>query len=302
MVHRTLTIGSRASALAMAQTAWVAAALERSVPQLKIEIHPISTLGDRDRTPPLSAMDSHGVFTSELQRALLAGAIDLAVHSFKDLPTQADPALTIAAVPTRDDPHDALVLRQAASLNELPRGARVAAGSPRRREALRCARPDLIFVPIRGNIDTRLAALRQGHFDALVVARAALNRLGRPEPAQSLDAVMLPAPAQGALALEIRTDDHLTRQIAAAVNDPLTERTTTTERSLLKRLGGGCHLPLGVLADVDSTSTMTLRAQVCLDGRRFDFSGTAPLGDEPDLVERLARDISRTFPSGLTKG
>ena len=206
----TIIVGTRASALAMAQTAEVASELRRRHPGIRIEIRSISTLGDRDRLSPLATMGSHGVFTSELERALLTGHIDMAVHSYKDLPTQVTEGLAVVAVPRRADPFDALVLREAGSLRELPPGAKVAAGSPRRREALRCIRDDLDLQAVRGNIDTRLAKLSEEGFDALVMARAALDRLGRPARSESLESVMLPAPAQGALALQVRADDRRT--------------------------------------------------------------------------------------------
>ena len=298
-----IVVGTRASALAMAQTAEIVAELRRRFPRLHVELRTLTTLGDRDRKTPLASMGSHGVFTSELERALLAGTIDLAVHSFKDLPTDPVDGLVVAAVPRRADPFDALILRQASSLRDLPPGASVAAGSPRRREALRCVRPDLDFLPVRGNIDTRLSKLAELQFDALVMARAALDRLGRPERTESLQSVMLPAPAQGALALQTRADDTSTRDIASVLHDPASGRDTAAERSVLKLLGGGCHLPLGVLARTDGSGrTMTLRAQVYLDARVHDFTVDGPATEGASLAARLADNIQKGFPNGLSGG
>ena len=299
----TIIVGTRASALAMAQTAEVASELRRRHPDIRIEIRSISTLGDSDRLSPLATMGSHGVFTSELERALLTGHIDLAVHSYKDLPTQVTEGLAVVAVPRRADRFDALVLRVAGSLRELPPGAKVAAGSPRRREALRCVRDDLDLQAVRGNIDTRLAKLSEEGFDALVMARAALDRLGRPARCESLESVMLPAPAQGALALQVRADDHRTREQAAALHDDVSGIETKVERTVLDLLGGGCHLPLGVLARTTSGGgTMTVRAQVYLDGRARDFVAEGDCAKAESLARSVADIILRAFPGGLPGG
>ena len=262
-------------------------------------MHKLATRGDRDRRSPLSSMGGTGVFTSELERALLAGDIDIAVHSFKDLPTAPAEGLVVAAVPERADPYDALVLSDAGSFRELPAGGRVGVGSPRRREALLCVRDDLDLVGVRGNVDTRLAKLRAGQYDALVMARAALDRLGRTEPSESLEAVMLPAPAQGALAIQVRSEDESTREMVALLHDVRAGHEAFAEREVLQGLGGGCHLPLGVLARADGEGLLTLRAQVYQARAVHEFAVEGEAGGACELAAGLVEKIRFDFPDGV---
>jgi hydroxymethylbilane synthase len=262
---QTIRIGSRGSQLALWQANHVAAQLRSLGHDVKIEI--IRTVGDRMQDPAFIApatfedgtpLDAKGIFIKEIEDALAAGRIDLAVHSLKDLPTALDPRFTLAAIPTRADARDAFVCEDYWGLHMLPMGSTIATTSPRRQAMLLALRPDLRFVEMRGNIDTRLRKWSEGQADALVLASAGLDRLGRTENVHQRFAIdeLTPAPGQGALGLETRcplhpldTDDP-TRDpaIHAAIrtlNDPTTEYATQAERAVLAALGGGCQLPLG---------------------------------------------------------
>jgi hydroxymethylbilane synthase len=248
-VTRTIRIGTRGSALALAQTETIAAALRRAGQE--VEIVKVATPGDRSSAP--IAEIGVGVFTSALREALTDGRVDVAVHSYKDLPTAAQPGIVLAAVPPREDPRDALVARDGLTLAELPPGSTVGTGSPRRSAQLRALGLGLRIVPIRGNIDTRVRKVREGQLDAVVLARAGLVRLGLvKEITETLEPIqMLPAPAQGALAVECRADDvdveHLLHSI---VDDGGTRAAVTAERAMLAALEAGCNAPVGALAEV----------------------------------------------------
>ncbi|SFR29457.1 hydroxymethylbilane synthase [Lentzea waywayandensis] len=246
---RTLRIGTRGSALALAQTGTVAEALKAAGAQVEIVV--IKTPGDLSDAP--IAQIGIGVFTSALRDALANGEIDVAVHSYKDLPTAPDPRLTLAAVPLREDPRDALVARDGLTLGELPHGSTVGTGSPRRAAQLEALGLGLDIVPLRGNVDTRIGKVRGGELDAVVLARAGIARLGRTsEITENLEPIqMLPAPAQGALAVECRVDDvdaeHL---IQSTLDDSASRAAVTAERAMLAALEAGCSAPVGALADV----------------------------------------------------
>jgi hydroxymethylbilane synthase len=248
-VTRTLRIGTRGSALALAQTGTVAEALKAAGAQVEIVV--IKTPGDLSDAP--IAQIGIGVFTSALRDALANGEIDVAVHSYKDLPTAPDPRLVLAAVPQREDPRDALVARDGLTLGELLPGSTVGTGSPRRAAQLEALGLGLNIVPLRGNVDTRIGKVRSGELDAVVLARAGIARLGRAaEITETLEPIqMLPAPAQGALAVECRVDDvdaeHL---IQSTLDDSASRAAVTAERAMLAALEAGCSAPVGALADV----------------------------------------------------
>jgi hydroxymethylbilane synthase len=248
-MNKTLRIGTRGSALALAQTRHIADQLEKA--GATVEIVVISTAGDQSSAPiPEIGI---GVFTSALRDALADGDIDIAVHSYKDLPTAPDSRLSLAAVPPREDPRDALVARDRLTLGELPSGARIGTGSPRRAAQLAALGLGLEIVPIRGNVDTRLRKVHDGELDAVVLAKAGLARLGRlDEITEVIDPIqMLPAPAQGALAIECRVDDMDTEYLlGSTVDDELTRAAVTAERAMLAALEAGCSAPIGALADV----------------------------------------------------
>jgi hydroxymethylbilane synthase len=248
-VNRILRIGTRGSALALAQTGHVAEALEKA--GAKVEIVVVSTPGDRSSAP--IAEIGVGVFTSALRDALAADEIDVAVHSYKDLPTAPDPRLVLAAVPPREDPRDALVARDGLTLGELPVGSTVGTGSPRRAAQLEALGLGLTIVPLRGNVDTRIRKVADGELDAVVLARAGIARLGRSaEITETLEPIqMLPAPAQGALAVECRVDDVDTEHLLQSTLDDSSSRAAVTaERAMLAALEAGCSAPVGALADV----------------------------------------------------
>lgn len=255
----TLRIGSRSSLLARSQSALVAAQIQNLHPSLKIEMVWITTSGDRKTDTPLYEIGGKGLFVKELEQALLDRKVDLAVHSFKDVPvTQPlvdQSNLLIAAVPRRSDPRDVLLSAQAKTIDQLPKGATVATGSLRRRCQLLARRPDLKIVPIRGNIDTRIAALRAGKFAATILAMAGIERAGLADSSimTALDLqTILCAPGQGALALQCRRDDRQTLEILSALDDPNTRTCVEAERAVVEALHGDCHSPIAALATLEN--------------------------------------------------
>jgi hydroxymethylbilane synthase len=252
----TLRLGTRGSALALAQSGIVADAVRKATGR-DVELVEIVTSGDRSSAPV--ARLGVGVFVSALRDALSAKEIDFAVHSYKDLPTAPADGLHIAAVPPREDPRDALVARNGFTLTQLPAGARIGTGAVRRIAALRALGLSIQTVPIRGNVDTRLRKVADGELDAVILARAGLARLGRAdEITEILDpSLMLPAPAQGALAIECRADDPDMLEILALLDDPASRGAVTAERAMLAALEAGCSAPVAGLAEVRRTVTQT---------------------------------------------
>jgi hydroxymethylbilane synthase len=292
--ERIIRVGTRGSPLARRQTDAVLAALRQRFPDRRFEARPLRTSGDRRARAPLDRLGGVGVFVKELESALLAGEIDMAVHSLKDVPTAVPEGLTIAAVVEREDPRDALVSRSGAKLTELPPGARVGTGSPRRACQLRALRPDIEVVGIRGNVDTRLRKVAVGEMEAVVMAAAALARmgwLGRASEVLSFD-VMLPAPGQGALAIEVRDDDEAARQMAEAVDERDCHRAATAERAFLRRLGGGCAVPIASLGSVEG-GRLRLRGLVgdAMGRRILRAELQGPADDAEVLGVRLAERL-----------
>jgi hydroxymethylbilane synthase len=280
--------------LARWQAEWVAGQL--TARGVEVELVPITTQGDADQRDPIGKISSTpGVFTKELQRALLDRRIDLAVHSLKDLPTDVVPGLLLAAVPERESVRDVLISRAGQRFSELPKGAVIGTGSLRRRAQLLHARPDLQMKDIRGNVDTRLAKLRDGQFDAIVLAEAGLKRLGLAEQITEVlpEGLMLPAVGQGALGIEARADDADTRQALTALNHAATHQAVIAERSLLSTLLGGCLAPVGAFAQVLGDSVLNLQAVVLsYDGaRRIAASAAAPLKDAASLGRQVADNL-----------
>ena len=290
---RTLIVGTRGSRLARRQTESVVAALQEHCPDCRLEVRVVRTTGDR-RPQPLSEISGEGVFTKELEVALLAVEIDIAVHSLKDLPTEIARGLTISAVARREDPRDALVGGGNMPLAKLPRGARVGTGSVRRAAQLRLLRPDLQPVPIRGNVDTRLAKVELGEIDAVVVAAAALSRLGWLERAAEIISfeAMLPAPGQGALAVETRADDAEALRVAATVDDCDSRLATAAERAFLRRLGGGCRVPVAALATIKD-------GELRLDGVVVDPGGIRAFRGEIHGSADEAESLGKTLADSL---
>jgi len=254
----TLRIGSRGSQLALWQAKHVAALLRARGYEVEIEI--IHTTGDKITDVPLAQVGAKGglgkgIFTKEIEEALAAGRVDLAVHSLKDLPTELPPGFEIAAITERQDPRDAFCSRLYSKIEDLPQNARVGTSSLRRQAQLKAIRPDLDIHPLRGNVDTRLGKLEQGEYDAIILASAGLKRLGKTELTRQIipAEIMCPAAGQGALGIEIREGDLITRERLAFLNDAAARAATTCERALLNRLGGGCQVPIGALAELRSS-------------------------------------------------
>jgi hydroxymethylbilane synthase len=297
-VSAPIRVGTRASLLARTQSEHVARALREALGR-EVELVEVSTHGDVSAAP-LATIGGTGVFVSALRDALLRGDVDLAVHSLKDLPTAEPDDVALAAVPLREDPRDVVVARDGLTLGELPTSARVGTGSPRRAAQLRGLGFDLDVVPIRGNVDTRLRKVADGEYDAVVVAAAGLARLGRlDEAAELLDpGQILPAPGQGALAVECRAGDtELVTALTKLLDDAVTRAAVTAERSLLAALEAGCTAPVGALADVgldeSGNDELYLRAiVVAVDGSRaVRLSTTGPLADGETLGRQLAADL-----------
>ena len=288
-----LRLGTRASPLARWQADWVAARLGQLA--IEVEMVQIATQGDAQQLAPVGTIGAQGVFTKEIQRALLEGQVDLAVHSLKDLPTQPIDGLTLAAVPERDSAGDVLVVSgQAQSVGELPQQARVGTGSLRRRAQLLHLRPDLIIQPVRGNVDTRLRKLDQGQHDAIVLAEAGLKRLGLAHRITHVipKSLMLPAVGQGALGVEARQDDPATLEILGKLDHPQTRSAVVAERSMLATLRGGCLAPVGAWA-------RTQDARLCLDGvvlsgdgsQRVAATAAGPHEDAAQIGKQIAEQL-----------
>jgi len=257
-------LGTRGSPLAIVQANQVRDALIAAhgwAPE-QVEIVPIRTTGDRVQDRPLAEIGGKALWTKELDRALLAGEIDMAVHSMKDVETIRPDTIAVAAMLPRADVRDRLI--GAASVDALPHGARIGTSSPRRAAQMQHLRPDLNIVPLRGNVDTRLAKVRAGDADATLLAAAGLERLNRPDVGAPIPLdTMLPAPSQGAVGIEVRADDVTTRMHVAAIGHGETERCVLAERALLAALSGDCHSPIAALATLEG-ETIRLRAQILL--------------------------------------
>jgi len=294
---RTVTVGTRGSALALAQTRWVVTRLKEEWPETDFRIQTISTKGDRDRASlaSLAQKGDKGFWVKEIEDALLGKRIDIAVHSLKDLPTEQPEGLEVSCIPKRVDARDVLIGREGMKrLAELPQGARVGTSSIRRKAFLRAYRPDLQVLDLRGNIDTRLAALGTSDYDAIILAAAGLIRTEmRNRIDEFLDPdVVLPAPGQGALALETRSDDDLNIEVAYAIHDHATDDRITAEREFLAGLGAGCMAPVGAHASLKG-GVLTLEGWVgALDGSQVIRATTS--GDSAecaDLGTELASDM-----------
>lgn len=284
-----LTIGTRGSRLALRQAGWVAERLEEL--GNRVAVRAIKTTGDRVGAVPLAALGRgqgvKGVFTKEIEEALIAGEIDLAVHSLKDLPTEIDERLALGCVPRRADPRDVLL---GSTLDDLRPGDRVGTGSPRRAAQLRHLRPDVIPSEIRGNVDTRIRKLKAGAYDAIVLAAAGLQRLGLlAEVAEHFDArKMVPAIGQGALGIEIRAGDDAARAALAPLHDVRAAMEVEAERSLLRALGGGCDVPLGAHATSRDGRLRLLATAADPGGAMVRAEDAASAEDGAELGARVA--------------
>lgn len=283
----------------MWQTNWVKSELQRLHAQLEIEVKIISTKGDRvqDVSLPKLGEQGKGLFTKELEDAMTDGAIDMAVHSLKDLPTELPAGLHIGAISKREDVRDALVARNGiASFNELPQGAIVGTSSLRRQAQIKAARADLVIVPVRGNVDTRLRKLDEGEFDAIILASAGLSRLGFVEriTERLSRELMLPAVGQGALAIETRADDARMNEVVGAINHEPTRLACDAERAFLKGLGGGCLVPIAAHGRIESE-------KIELKGLVASPDGAEIIRDQMSGAARDAESIGKRLADAMLK-
>lgn len=289
-MNRPIRIGSRGSALALWQANFIASELRRLRQAVEIEV--IRTAGDRMQESILSAIPGKGIFTREIEEALSAERIDLAVHSLKDLPTELASEFILAAIPSRADPRDVLVSKQYDSLKDLPAGAVVGTGSPRRQAQLLRQRPDLTYIEFRGNVDTRLRKLAEGKADAIILAAAGLDRLQKADWVRQRFPVeiLCPAAGQGALAIECRADDAATQAAVASLEDKDTRLAVTAERRFLAALGGGCQTPIGAFARLEEGMLQLAGMVAARDGSTV-LRGTLRHPDPNVLGESLARQM-----------
>ena len=290
---KPVRIGSRGSMLALAQSSWVKQQIESRYPDLQVEMSIIKTSGDRLIDRPIAAVGGKGVFTKEIEDALLNQTIDIAVHSMKDLPTELPDGLAIVAVPVREDARDVLVTRRGLKLADLARGARLATGSLRRQAQLLRHRGDLVITPIRGNVDTRLRKLEDGEADGLIMAAAGLKRIGRADRIGEYlpDEICVSAVAQGALAIEARADGAL-RELLGFLHDSVAEAETVAERALLRRLSGGCHVPIGARARAAGEVLTMIAIVASPDGTTLCKAKlTGDIREAGKLGERLAEEL-----------
>lgn len=295
-MDRRIRIATRGSRLALWQANYIKSLLQGVNPGLEVELVEIVSTGDAVRDRPLFEIGGVGVFTKEVQEALLAGDAELAVHSLKDLPTQTHPSLLLAAVPPRETVDDVLLAPQYQTLDRLPEGAVVATSSLRRRAQLLRHRPDLQLIDIRGNVETRIRKLHEEGHAGLVLAAAGLTRLDlTDEITQTLPHdVVLPAVGQGALGLECRADDTQTQLLLAALEDPPTRIAVEAERAMLRELQGGCHVPIAAHATVVGQSVHLRGRVLALDGSQcIEGQIEGELSQAPFLGRELAQDLIR---------
>lgn len=288
---KTFKIGTRGSALALCQTNWVKSKLERLFAYCNFQVVRIRTYGDKVSDIPLGQIGSEGIFVKHIEASLLNGEIDLAVHSMKDVPTVVPDGLAVGAIPERADPADVLISKHNLDLSHLPLGARVGTGSLRRRAQLLHERSELDMVDIRGNVDTRLAKLRSGELDAIVLASAGVKRLGyESSVTQRIPySICLPAVGQGALCIEVRSEAKEIRDIVKNIHHPESAAAVRAERAFLRELGGGCRVPIAALGTVESGMLKLEGLVADRDGRRIIRTNTTGELREAECIgERLA--------------
>ncbi len=291
---RQVVIGTRGSRLALWQANFVAEAINSKNPGYGVSLKKVKTTGDKILDSPLAKIGDKGLFVKEIEHALTRGEVDLAVHSMKDLPTDIPAGLTIAAVTKREDPFDALISREGNRLKDLRPGAVIGTSSLRRRAQLLAYRPDLTFVDLRGNVDTRVRKMFEQNLDAIVLSGVGLIRLGwgdRITERISYD-VMIPGVGQGAIAIEARRDDQEILELASLLNDSTTERAILAERALLRRLEGGCQVPLGALAVIEDGKLILEAAVASVDGSELIRDSMKGEPEQPEeLGIRLAEKL-----------
>ncbi|NOS82542.1 MAG: hydroxymethylbilane synthase [Nitrospira sp.] len=290
----SVVLGTRGSKLAVQQSEWVQAQLHKLAPHVTVTLQRIQTSGDKILDVPLAQIGGKGLFVKEIEEALLSGEIDLAVHSMKDVPTELPEGLAILCVPPREDPRDALISRDGLVFNDLPRGAKIGTSSLRRQSQLLHARPDLTIAMLRGNLDTRLRKLREGQFDAIVLAAAGLRRLAwAHEITEYLSPqISLPAIGQGALGIEGRRDDLFIRSLLSGLNHASSMTAVLAERALLHRLQGGCQVPIAAHATVTGTGVRLEGLVSSVDGKElFRETADGTIEDPESIGIQLAERL-----------
>jgi len=293
-LSNTIRIGTRGSQLALWQANWVKEQLIRRHPNLDVEIQTIKTTGDKILDVPLAKVGGKGLFVKEIEEALLEKSVDIAVHSMKDVPTELPDGLGIVAISDREDPRDAVLGNTKTPIMELPEGARIGTSSLRRQAQLFAARPDFIIEPLRGNINTRLRKLKEGMYDAIILAMAGVSRLGwEAEVTEIIEPdVMLPAIGQGALGIEARLDDQVTLDRIAFLNDDATSSCVTAERAFLHRLEGGCQVPIAAYAVREGDDVVLTGLVASVDGKQIiKDTDRGPVGGAIELGNSLAGKI-----------
>jgi hydroxymethylbilane synthase len=301
-MDRPLILGTRGSPLALAQAHQVAAALEAAHGWAAGIVHilPVRTSGDREQSRPLADIGGKALWTKELDLALLAGESDFSVHSMKDVESERPDALAIAAVLERADVRDRLIGGE--SIEALPRGARIGTSSPRRGAQIRRLRPDLVISPIRGNVETRLAKVAAGEFDATLLAAAGLDRLGRSEVGVAIAVeAILPAPAQAAIGVECRADDAVIAGLLSAIDHAASHRAVNAERAFTRALGGSCHSPVAALA-IEQAGELWLRGEILSEDGAEQVSGEVRFAvDDAGPPETLARELLGKAPTEIQR-
>ena len=294
MKSHKLVIGSRGSQLALWQANWVKSELERLHSNVDIDIRVITTSGDKIQDVPLAKIGGKGLFVKEIEEALLVKEIDLAVHSMKDMPIELPAELVVSVITKRESPLDALISKNGETLANLPQGATIGTSSLRRSSQLLKYRVDFEIHPLRGNVDTRLRKVKEGNYDAIILASAGLNRLGWASyiTEEISDEVLLPAMGQGALGIETRLDDAKTYDLISALNHKQTNYAVTAERSLVGRLDGGCQVPIGAYAKIDDNLITLMGLVASLDGKMiYRSENVGPVGDAINIGQELGSKL-----------
>ncbi len=294
MKSHKLVIGSRGSQLALWQANWVKSELERLHSNVDINIRVIKTSGDKIQDVPLAKIGGKGLFVKEIEEALLVKEIDLAVHSMKDMPIELPAELVVSVITKRESPLDALISKNGETLANLPQGATIGTSSLRRSSQLLKYRVDFEIHPLRGNVDTRLRKVKEGNYDAIILASAGLNRLGWASyiTEEISDEVLLPAMGQGALGIETRLDDAKTYDLISALNHEQTNYAVTAERSLVGRLDGGCQVPIGAYAKIDDNLITLMGLVASLDGKMiYRSENVGPVGDAINIGQELGSKL-----------
>lgn len=294
-----LVVGTRGSNLALIQTNWVVEQLKKANPNIEFEIKIIKTKGDLIKDLPLDKIGDKGLFVKEIEKSLLNKEIDMAVHSMKDMPSYLPKGLKFAHSPKREDPRDALIFKEGyKSIDDLPKGARIGTGSKRRKYQLLKYRPDLEVVPIRGNIETRIKKIETENLDGVVLAASGLKRAGLQDKIDYYipTDIMLPAPAQGILALEIRENDKQTEKIIDSIKDDITEIQINAERGFLIGVDGSCHIPMGAYCDIDGEKITLIGLYGDSEGSKIVIkSQEGKLADAPKIGYELAKSVLKEY-------